>query len=132
LIRITACRRATAYVGRVVARAAHLSRTRVTTCRKDLAMSTRDQYVETLKAQLDKWNAEISALEERSAQARADIKAQYEKQLAGLHTRQSEAKTQLDAFRHASEDAWSELRAGMEKAWADLGEAVKAASARLK
>jgi hypothetical protein len=35
-------------------------------------------------------------------------------------------------FRSASDDAWRDLRAGMESAWEAMGSAMKAASSRFK
>lgn len=95
-------------------------------------MSTRDEYVEKLKARLDAWNADIDALESRARKAQADAQALYRTQIEVLRARSEQAKLQLELLRRASEGAWSEMRAGMEKAWDDMGEAVKAAAARFR
>ncbi len=95
-------------------------------------MSKRDDYVETLKSQLDAWNAEVDALESRARKAQTEAQAAYKAQIEALRNRSEQAKLQLDLLRRASEDAWSEMRAGMEKAWDDMGEAVKAAASRFR
>lgn len=95
-------------------------------------MSTRDAYVEKLKSQLDAWNAEVDALEGRARKAQAEAQGLYQAQIEALRAKSEQAKLQLDLLRRASEDAWSEMRAGMEKAWDDMGEAVKAAASRFK
>ncbi len=95
-------------------------------------MNKRDDYVEKLKSQLDAWNADVDALESRAHKAQAEAQAVYQAQVEALRARSEQARLQLDLLRRASEDAWSEMRSGMEKAWDDMGEAVKAASSRFK
>lgn len=95
-------------------------------------MNKRDDYVEKLKSQLDAWNADVDALESRAHKAHAEAQALYQAQVEALRARSEQARLQLDLLRRASEDAWSEMRSGMEKAWDDMGEAVKAASSRFK
>ncbi len=95
-------------------------------------MTARDDYVERLKTQLDRWNAEIDGLEIRARNATAQAQAQYESHAETLRARCREAADQLERLRQSSEAAWKDIGAGLETAWADLGEAIRLAMSRMK
>jgi hypothetical protein len=86
-------------------------------------MTDRDAYVQKLKAQLDQWNAEAAGWEAKAKGAQAHMKAEYEKQLAAVHSRRDEALYQLKLLQNASLDAWQDLMRGTEAAWKNMGEA---------
>ena len=87
----------------------------------------REEYVANLKAQLDKWNAESVTWEEKARNAQADMKTEYEKQLAALQTRREEAMYQMKLLQGASTEAWKDMMTGADAAWKQMQEAfVKA------
>ncbi|HMM46915.1 MAG TPA: coiled coil domain-containing protein [Thiobacillaceae bacterium] len=94
-------------------------------------MSTRDDYVKKMHALLDKLNAEADELAERADQVRAGVREEYHAQLAQLRTRQAQARDRLASLRDAGEDAWEDLKAGVEMAKEAIGEAIESAKARL-
>lgn len=55
----------------------------------------RDEYVAKLKSQLDQWNVETAKWEEKARNAKAEMKTEYEKQLATLSARREEAMYQM-------------------------------------
>lgn len=95
-------------------------------------MSTRDAYVEKLKAQLDQWNADIDKLEAKGRELQADAQVSYNKKLEDLRTRRDEAAGKLEEIQSASEHAWEDLKAGTEMAWDSLSEAVSSAWSQFK
>ena len=54
----------------------------------------REEYIAKLKTQLDQWNVEMAKWESQAAQAQANMRAEYEKQLAAIRQRQDQAKEQ--------------------------------------
>ena len=86
-------------------------------------MSSREEYVQKLKAQLDQWNAEVAKWEEKTRSAQAEMKAEYEKQLEGFRSRRDEAMYQLHQVQVASSDAWMDMMKGADAAWKAMGEA---------
>ena len=58
----------------------------------------------------------------------AELQAQREQ--AEAHQEEAEAK--LKELRAAGDDAWSDMKAGYEKAWKNLGDAVDSAMSRFK
>lgn len=86
-------------------------------------MSARDEYVQRMKAQLDQWNSELAKWEEKSRQAQADLKAQYDKQLETLRSQRDQAMYTLQQLQAAASDAWLDMMQGVDAAWKTMGEA---------
>ena len=86
-------------------------------------MSSREEYVQKMKAQLDQWNAEVAKWEEKSKSAQADMKVRYEKQLETFRSRRDEAMYQLHQVQVASSEAWMDMMKGADGAWKAMGEA---------
>lgn len=84
---------------------------------------TRDEYVAKLKSQLDQWNVETAKWEEKARTAQADMKVEYEKQLAGLSARREEAMYQMRLLQGASTEAWKDMMTGADAAWKQMREA---------
>jgi predicted nuclease with TOPRIM domain len=91
---------------------------------------TRELYVEKMKAKLDEWNAEIDKLEAKSRQKEADAREAYEKKIESIKEKRQATKENLDNMQQAGENAWEDLKAGVEKAAASLGEAIRSAQSR--
>jgi hypothetical protein len=83
-------------------------------------MGTRDQYVKTMKAQLDEWNAEIDKLEARSRKLEAKAQVEYEAQIEALKDKREEARRQLDEIRNAADDSWERLKNEAEGLWKNM------------
>jgi len=92
---------------------------------------TRDVYVEKVKGQLDRWNAELDAMEARVGRGRAEARARAGEQLDALRKRYQEARARLDGVRHATKDAWQDLKGGLDEAQEALREGLDDARSRL-
>jgi len=90
----------------------------------------RDEYVKSLKSQLDQWNAEAAKWEAQAKQAQAGVQAEYERQLQQYRARRDEALAQLRKVQGASADAWADMMRGTEEAWKKMQEAFTQASSR--
>jgi uncharacterized coiled-coil DUF342 family protein len=95
-------------------------------------MNMKESYRQKLKAQLDQWSAEIDKIKARADKADADVKLEYSEQIEDLRVKQQAAKEKLAGLLSASDDAWEDLKAGVESAWLTLGEAIDRAAARIK
>lgn len=93
-------------------------------------MSTKDEYIAKLKAQLDAWSADIDTLEAKTNLAKAEFSNQYAEQLLELKAKRDEATAKMLEVQNAAEDAWDELVKGGEEAWGSIVKAV--AEARKK
>lgn len=95
-------------------------------------MTMREDYVRKMEAKLEQWNAEIDTLIVKAALAEAELKTEYNEQIEVLRNKQIEARVKLEALRDASDEAWKDMRAGVEMAWDSVGEAINSALSRFK
>ncbi|MFN3954384.1 MAG: hypothetical protein ACK4LQ_08010 [Pararhodobacter sp.] len=95
-------------------------------------MDDKDQYVEKAKARLDQWNADIDKLQAQAAEARADARIAYERQIAELRKQRDEAEAKLKEVNAASGEAWRDMKAGFDKAWDNASSAFDKAMSRFR
>ena len=95
-------------------------------------MTTRDDYIEKLKAQLDHWNNEVTKWEAQAKGARAELQVRYAKELDVLRAQRELARYNLKLLEEASATAWVELRKGADEAWDRMQAAVNAARAHFE
>ena len=90
----------------------------------------RDEYVEKFKKSIDGWNDDIDKLEAQAGKAKADVRAQLDKQIAELKTKRQDLQRKMSEMHKASEGAWEDVKAGADIALKALGEAVSSAKSR--
>ena len=95
-------------------------------------MSTRDDYIRKMHSRLDHWNADIDRLAAKADQLAADVRVEFDAQIAALRSRRDDARKKLEQLQNAGEGAWQDMKAGMEMAWDAIGEAVDSAKSRFK
>ncbi|MEO5676834.1 MAG: hypothetical protein ABIQ84_04740 [Usitatibacter sp.] len=87
-------------------------------------MKTRDEYVKSLKNQLDRWNGDMAKWESQAKAAQADMKKRYEMDLEGLREQREKALYNLRLLESASATAWSDFTKGADEAWERMREGV--------
>ncbi len=95
-------------------------------------MSTRDAYVQKLKAQIDDWNAYITKLEAKAGIAAADLRIKYEQSLDSLRGERDQVGDKLEQIQEASEDAWEDFEDSAEDLWERSKAAFAAAKAEFE
>jgi hypothetical protein len=95
-------------------------------------MSKRDDYVDTLKAQLDQWNADIAKWEARSHEVQAGARTEFDARMEALRQQREQALYQLRLLQSAAGDAWLELMKGTDEAWARMREAFDKAGSHFR
>jgi len=95
-------------------------------------MTTRNEYLEHLKENLDKWNTDIARWEAKAKVAQTDLRIEYEMQLEALRKHREEAMKKMKEVQASSGDAWKELTAGADAAWASMREAFDKATSHFK
>ena len=95
-------------------------------------MSSRDEYVEKMKTQLDQWNAEIAKWDAKSQEAQAEARAEYDKRLEALKQQREQAMYQMKLLQAAAGEAWVEMMRGTDEAWARMREAFDKASSHFR
>jgi hypothetical protein len=90
-------------------------------------MSTRKEYIESLRTKLDETNAAIRELEGRILAKTAEDAERYRiKAVKELHR---EAQNKLVEIENAAEDAWEHFKEGAEVAWNAVKESLSKAKA---
>ena len=94
-------------------------------------METKDSYLKKMKAELDdlnyKWNIERNKIEAKAQHAKVEVKKKYEENLKTLQKKRAKMSQKLDQIDVASEDAWRDVKEGVDNAWQSLNEAIKKA-----
>ena len=88
-------------------------------------MSIREDYQALIEKQLNEWKAQTERFKAAAEQMGVQAKAQYEKNLELLHTKQEEAWQNFYKLKAANESAWEQLKAQMNKAGGELKDAVE-------
>ena len=97
--------------------------------RKENAVD-REAYRQKMEAQIKEWKAKIDELETRAGKVTAEARDEYHRFMERLRAYQKELPGKLNEMKHASGEAWESLKSGMEKAAADLGDALKEARSK--
>lgn len=95
-------------------------------------MSNRDAYIKKMKAKLDGWNADIAKIEAKAESAEADMEIKYNQKIDELKQQREKATAQLDELQNSGDEAWEDIKAGLDNAWESLGNAVNSALSRFK
>ena len=78
-------------------------------------MSTRNEYIEKIKNQLDELNAKIGELEAKAQDVKDDARAQYKEQIGKLSKQSKLAVEKLEEIKTAGDDKWESMVTEMEK-----------------
>jgi len=95
-------------------------------------MSSREDYVEKMKAQLDQWNAEIGKWEAKARETQAEAKTDLDKRIEMVRQQREQAMYQMKLLQGAAGEAWLEMMRGTDEAWARMREAFDKASSHFR
>jgi hypothetical protein len=88
------------------------------------------EYQKKIEAQLRRLDVRIKELEARTARAAAEVLIESKEQLRKLRAKREEMADQLERLRNVSEDAWVDLKLGIDTALGELKAALAAAVSR--
>ena len=69
-------------------------------------MTTKNVYIEAMKAQLDELNANMTKLDAKAKEAKADARDAYLEEMRKLRHQSKVASAKLDELKDASQDNW--------------------------
>lgn len=95
----------------------------------NLAESKQD-YQAKFKSQLDALSEKIETLKSKGTELKADAEIEYNAKMAELYTKREEVEIKLRDLQSSSDEAWGEMRKGVEKAWDNLNTAWNQALAK--
>ena len=92
----------------------------------------RDEYVATMKKQLDEWNAKLGEMETRIQSAQSSVKSQFVTQMDNLRAQRDAMMQRMSEIRGSSDAAWADMSKGVEQAWKALADSYDRAWADFK
>lgn len=95
-------------------------------------MSKRDEYVETMKRQLDEWNADLDKLETRLSGAAEPLRSRLQPQLSKARDSYATARQKLSEIRSAGEESWEGLTDDAEHLWKALRQSINYFKSQVK
>jgi hypothetical protein len=95
-------------------------------------MGMREEYQAVMEKQLNEWKAQAERFKAGAGQMEAKAKAQYEKNLAMMHAKQEEAWENFHKMKTASDSAWEQFKANMEKTGGELKAAAERMTSQFK
>ena len=83
-------------------------------------MKSKEQYIESLAAELKEWSAQIDSLTAKADNAAADVKIKYHHDIDALRAKQRVAAEKIKELEESSVDAWESVKHTAEHVWDDL------------
>ena len=94
--------------------------------------TAKQAFQQKLEAQLKDWDAKLDELKVKALEAKAELRADYEKQIDTLSGKRTVAQAKLQELRLRTEDAWEDLKGGTERAWDEMRKALDQVASRFK
>jgi len=95
-------------------------------------MKNKEAYRQKLEAQMREWSAKIDVMKAKADQAEADAKIEYQNRIEDLRQKKEALQAKLSELQNASDAAWKDIKAGTERAAADLKDALQSALSKFK
>jgi hypothetical protein len=95
-------------------------------------MSTKEAYKQKIEAELELAQAKLAEFKAQAKSSAADARIKNAKQVDDLEQKIDATKAKLKELGEASDDAWEQLKVGVESAWGALSAAIRNAAAKFK
>lgn len=99
-------------------------------------MLKKDELLEQMKKKFDdlnyRWNIERNKLEAKAQHESADVMKKFEEKRETLRQYQQQMKDKLKELDDAGENAWGDLKGGVEDAWKSLSTSFDKATSHFK
>ncbi len=95
-------------------------------------MEQKQSYLNKLASQLQEWDKEIDVLKVKADNAKAGAKVELQTQLNELRAKRDSAQVKFKELQQAGDEAWDDIKDGVEKSWTELKGAFKSAMSKFK
>ena len=95
-------------------------------------MEEKTNYQKTVEEKLKQFSDAIVELTGKAENLQAGAKAECQKQIEALRSRQGTLREKLRQLEESGDEAWEDLKEGIEHAWKDLTRALESAFSRFK
>ncbi|MDJ0913629.1 MAG: hypothetical protein QNI95_08670 [Desulfobacterales bacterium] len=87
-------------------------------------MSKKQEFQDRIESQLKEWGSKIDELKSRAAGVTDDAKGKYEELIQGAGDRKQKVIDKLHHLKKSSDEAWVDIKVGVENAMDELKDAV--------
>lgn len=94
----------------------------------NLNEKTIDAYRQKIDAQMKEMKAKMMMLESEAEKSSADLRIKYQTKVNDLKTRFEEIEKKLDQLSDSGEEAWDEIRTGIDESMSELRMALENAT----
>jgi hypothetical protein len=95
-------------------------------------MDSKEVFKAKIMNQLSKWKTTIDGLKTHIEQAEVDAKAKLHDQIELLHDKRVKAENILEDISATSQDAWEQVKSGVEQGWTELTRTAKTTLAKVR
>lgn len=95
-------------------------------------MITNDEYVRMMHSKLDQLSHEIDKLVANAERIEMAEREKFSCHMEELRRHHREAQQYMRDVQQAGENAWGDMKAGMELAWEAIAQAIESARERFK
>lgn len=99
---------------------------------KSSPSALKQAFQQELETQIHEWDLRIADLKIKAQGARADIRADYEKQFEILTKKRDAVQARMQELRARAGDVWEDLKGGTEKAWDEMQKTLDQIAGRFK
>lgn len=99
---------------------------------KKYAEQQKAEYQKKIELELGDLGTRIGQLKERAQNATGETLAQLQSKIAELREKQKDAENKLSQLKSSTEQAWNEMREGLDKAVGELKKAYEGAAGFFK
>ena len=93
-------------------------------------MNEKNAYEQKQQARLHEWAAEIDKLKAKAEKAKADVKIELMDDIKEAEAMQQKVEKRLEELRSSTNDAWADLKSGLDEAVESLGSSLRSAASR--
>jgi hypothetical protein len=95
-------------------------------------MDSKEVFKDKIVGQLAKWKTTMDGLKSNIEQAEVDARAKLHDQLEMLHDKRVKAEKILEDVSATSQEAWEQVKSGVEEGWTELTRTAKKTMAKVR
>jgi uncharacterized coiled-coil DUF342 family protein len=95
-------------------------------------MRSKEDFITTLHAKIDEWDAEIEKLSIKAAELEEESRQECYAQIAELKSKRYELEEKLETLQKTGDAALQDLKSGLDLAIETMSEALRSATSRFK
>ena len=95
-------------------------------------MTNRQEYIDKMAKKLKEQNAELDKMEAKINGMQEKARLKYLTSIQELRLKKQDVQTKLERLQNTSENAWEEMKTGLNKSWDILKDSTEEALAKFK